>query len=203
MSTQAVKTTPLRAYCRSKTELNLDLNTPPIENPYQEGTSNQVISQQMVNSIATIDLETIDDDDDDIVVCSHSAFAEAKNKSQRKRGRACIVDVDAGEEMENVQKRRRGPTSEPLIEFYDFINLKCSRSSLVPEKKPSLPEDSSFSCPICMGPLVEETSTRCGHIFCKACIRTAITAQPKCPTCRKKVTVRGLIRVFLPATNSI
>lgn len=58
-----------------------------------------------------------------------------------------------------------------------------------------------FSCPICMGPFVEEMTTRCGHIFCKTCIETAIVAQAKCPICRKKTNVNQLIRVFLPTTD--
>lgn len=65
-------------------------------------------------------------------------------------------------------------------------------------KAPEPPRDPVFNCPICMGPLVEEMSARCGHIFCKNCIKAAISAQRKCPTGRKKVTVKELIRVFLP-----
>ncbi|CAL0329323.1 unnamed protein product [Lupinus luteus] len=53
---------------------------------------------------------------------------------------------------------------------------------------PEPPKEPVFNCPICMGPLVEEVSTKCGHIFCKACIKAAISAQNKCPTCRKKIT---------------
>lgn len=70
-----------------------------------------------------------------------------------------------------------------------------------PPPPPPPPKEPTFSCPICMGPLVEEMSTRCGHIFCKACIKTAISTQAKCPTCRKHVTVKELIRVFLPSTS--
>lgn len=70
-----VKSPPLRGYRRKKTVSNLDLNTAPVENPDQEGTSNQATSQLMVNSIATVDVETIDDDDD-VMFCSPSAFAE-------------------------------------------------------------------------------------------------------------------------------
>lgn len=66
--------------------------------------------------------------------------------------------------------------------------------------QPPPPKQPSFSCPICMGPLVEEMSTKCGHIFCKACVKAAITAQGKCPVCRKKVLMKELIRVFLPST---
>lgn len=66
---------PLRSYRRRRALLDLDLNRPPVENPDQEGTSTQAISPP-VNSIATIDVEAIDDDDDDVVFCSSSAFAE-------------------------------------------------------------------------------------------------------------------------------
>lgn len=67
-------------------------------------------------------------------------------------------------------------------------------------KPPPPPKEPTFGCPICMGPLNEEMSTKCGHIFCKACIKAAITAQGKCPTCRKRVYPKDLIRVFLPST---
>ena len=75
-------------------------------------------------------------------------------------------------------------------------------SPQVPPKSPTPPpKEPTFNCPICMGPLVEPSSTKCGHIFCKACIKAAIATQAKCPTCRKRVTVKELIRVFLPATS--
>lgn len=66
---------------------------------------------------------------------------------------------------------------------------------------PKPPKEPTFSCPICMGPLVEEMTTKCGHIFCKSCIKAAITVQGKCPTCRRKVTARDIHRVYLPTTN--
>ncbi|OWM82898.1 LON peptidase N-terminal domain and RING finger protein 1-like [Punica granatum] len=201
MSTRAGRSPPLRGYRRKKTLLNLDLNTPPVENPEQEGTSTQA-TPQPVNAITTIDVEAIDDDDD-VVFCSPSAFAEAKSKSQRNRGRATIVDVDT-EAMTHGNKRRRIPAGQPSIDCDHSLNLEGSGNSLVLMEKPAPPpKEPTFTCPICMGPLIEETSTKCGHIFCKACIREAIASQAKCPTCRKRVTVRELIRVFLPATNLV
>ncbi|KHG00082.1 RING finger 10 [Gossypium arboreum] len=83
-------------------------------------------------------------------------------------------------------------------------NSRRSRGRTVVEEitKPQPPpKEPTFNCPICMGPLTEEMSTRCGHIFCKACIKAAITTQAKCPTCRKRVTVKELIRVFLPSAS--
>jgi endogenous inhibitor of DNA gyrase (YacG/DUF329 family) len=65
------------------------------------------------------------------------------------------------------------------------------------------PKEASIKCPICMNPSVEEMTTRCGHIFCKNCITTALTASRKCPTCGKGASKRGLVRVFLPSTRII
>ncbi|GAU49463.1 hypothetical protein TSUD_91350 [Trifolium subterraneum] len=103
----------------------------------------------------------------------------------------------------NRYKRRREPPNQTIINCDLYINLEGSSSSTMEtvKKPPEPPKEPVFSCPICMGPLVEEMSTRCGHIFCKACIKAAISAQAKCPTCRKKITVKELIRVFLPTTG--
>lgn len=76
MSARAVKNPSLKGYRRKKAVLNLDLNTTPIENPEQEGTSNQAAFQSVVDTIAPIDVEAIEDDDDDVAFCTPSAFAE-------------------------------------------------------------------------------------------------------------------------------
>ncbi|KAJ0113130.1 hypothetical protein Patl1_01565 [Pistacia atlantica] len=129
----------------------------------------------------------------------------------------------------NRSKRRRVSPNSTIINCDLYINLEGTSNSMVrtvifivinvfialeklrksvresvsvpPPPPPPPPKEPIFTCPICMGPLVEEMSTKCGHIFCKACIRSAISSQAKCPTCRKKVTVKELIRVFLPATS--
>ncbi|XP_058726805.1 E3 ubiquitin-protein ligase complex SLX5-SLX8 subunit SLX8-like [Vicia villosa] len=70
-----------------------------------------------------------------------------------------------------------------------------------PPKEPEPPKDLILTCPICMEAFVEAMSTVCGHIFCKICIKKAISRQKKCPTCRKKLTCRGLRRVFIPSSS--
>ncbi|XP_058093282.1 uncharacterized protein LOC131239541 [Magnolia sinica] len=71
-----------------------------------------------------------------------------------------------------------------------------------PEPRPaSPPKEPTFTCAVCMGSLVEAMSTVCGHIFCKACIKAAITAQKKCPTCRRKLLMSNIHRIYLPAIN--
>lgn len=55
-----------------------------------------------------------------------------------------------------------------------------------------------LTCAICMDSMKEETSTICGHIFCRKCITSAIQFQKKCPTCRRKLSMHNIHRIFLP-----
>ncbi|KAJ6710957.1 ELFLESS ISOFORM B [Salix koriyanagi] len=147
----------------------------------------------------TIDVDAFDDDDDDVIESSPRAFAQAKNNSRR----AVVVDVESGGRVTH-NKRRRVPPSQTIINCDLYINLEggSSSSSSKRENVQTMPpKEPTFNCPICLCPLVEEMSTKCGHIFCKTCISDAIKRQAKCPTCRKRVTTKELIRVFLPATS--
>lgn len=57
-------------------------------------------------------------------------------------------------------------------------------------------------CAICMDTMKEETSTLCGHIFCKPCITNSILALKRCPTCRKDLSISSIHRIFLPGATS-
>ncbi|XP_022771495.1 E3 ubiquitin-protein ligase RNF4-like [Durio zibethinus] len=207
MSTLEVRGPSLRGYRRRKAML--DLNVPPSEIREQEGTSQHAGSEEVTSQPiqfappAAIDVEAIDDD---VIESSARAFAEAKNNSRRSHGRT-VVDVDSGQPVRstnnNQNRHRRLPPSPTVINCDHYINLESMPQSTVEEiRKPQPPpKEPTFNCPICMGSLAEEMSTRCGHIFCKACIKAAIAAQGKCPTCRKRVTVKELIRVFLPSAS--
>ncbi|XP_041027182.1 E3 ubiquitin-protein ligase RNF4 isoform X1 [Juglans microcarpa x Juglans regia] len=207
MSSRAARGAPVRGYRRRKTVLDLDLNTaPPSDNRDLEGTSIQVEHNGIQGRSALpamIDVEAIDDD---VVESSPRAFAQAKNNSRRNGGRA-VVDVDQEERtrvaQNNRNKRRRDLPNQTIINCDLYINLESSSNSTRESvtKLPSPPKEPTFTCPICMGPLVEEMSTRCGHIFCKTCIKTAMRTQSKCPTCRKHITAKELIRIFLPSTS--
>ncbi|KAE9593395.1 putative aminoacyltransferase, E1 ubiquitin-activating enzyme [Lupinus albus] len=176
-----------------------------LEPPTQLGTGQvHAVQQPPAVQPPTIDVEAFDDD---VIESSPRAFAEAKNKNNSRRNRRrTIVDVDLDDQTRvtdnNCNKRNRVSLGQSIINCDLYINLEGS-SSLVRENMPppEPPKEPVFNCPICIGPLVEEVSTKCGHIFCKACIKAAISAQNKCPTCRKKITVRSLIRVFLPSTS--
>ncbi|XP_076944148.1 uncharacterized protein LOC143614658 isoform X2 [Bidens hawaiensis] len=161
-----------------------------------------------------IDVEELHDDDDDVVISSPRAFEEAKKRSRRTQ-RTVVVDLEADVVSRHgatqAYKRKRGPPTGPVINCELYVNRNGSSGSMreraqyvAPQPPPPPPppkEPTTFSCPVCIGPLVEEVTTKCGHIFCKACITAAINTQHKCPTCRKKLTNRNLIRVYLPATK--
>ncbi|XWS47213.1 hypothetical protein CRYUN_Cryun14cG0133600 [Craigia yunnanensis] len=198
MSTLEVRGPSLRGYRRRKAML--DLNVPPSEIREHEGTLQRAGPEEVTSRpvqpspAATIDVEAIDDD---VIESSARAFAEAKNNSRRSHGRTVLVDVDSGwsarSTNNNQNRRRRLPPTPTVINCDHYINLESATQSTVVKEiiKPQPPpKEPTFNCPICMGSLIEEMSTRCGHIFCKACIKAAIAAQGKCPTCRKRVTVK-------------
>ncbi|KAJ0253040.1 putative RING zinc finger [Hirschfeldia incana] len=131
---------------------------------------------------------------------------QARSKSTGfRRRRRLMVDVESGGtarfSVDISNKRRRvPPPNQPVIDCEHDVPVDDTFSSSK-AAVPPLPEEPKFSCPICMCPFTEEMSTKCGHIFCKGCIKMAISRQNKCPTCRKKVTAKELIRVFLPSTR--
>ncbi|KAI9084968.1 hypothetical protein K1719_032960 [Acacia pycnantha] len=171
MSTRALRGAAVRSYRRRrKTALDLDLNqAPPGESRELVGPSTQLepqgvqaILQPQVRQPAMIDVEAIDDD---VVESTPRAFAEAKNNSRRNRSRA-IFDVDLEDQTRvtknNRNKRRRDYPSQTIINCDLYINLEGSSSSMKENvrKSPEPPKEPVFNCPICMGPLVEEISTR-------------------------------------------
>ncbi|XP_043654336.1 uncharacterized protein LOC122620780 isoform X2 [Drosophila teissieri] len=60
-------------------------------------------------------------------------------------------------------------------------------------------KEDSYKCPVCMDSVTkrEPVSTKCGHVFCRECIQTAISATHKCPMCNKKLTARQFFRIYL------
>ncbi|RWR87088.1 hypothetical protein CKAN_01601900 [Cinnamomum micranthum f. kanehirae] len=170
---------------------------------------------------APIDVEAIDDD---VVISSPTRFAEARNHSRRNQ----VVTVVLDEDSDVRQNRSEEPTTRLTLSSFNSRGRSSSNRTIIncelynleknqgakrkravtPSKEPpppppesTKPKEPIFSCAICMGALVEETSTTCGHIFCMKCIKAAIAAQKKCPTCRHKLTANNIHRVYLPTTN--
>ncbi|XP_071738096.1 uncharacterized protein [Rutidosis leptorrhynchoides] len=202
---------------------NLEVSSGPTVSVNQGGQGNvpvvsvahggQVRQPARSNQPAPIDVEELDDDDV-VVISSPRAFEEAKNRSRRTR-RTVVVDVESAEAairhgLNQTNKRRRGPANPSIINCEVYVNLEGSSGSkrgaryvAPPPPPPPPPPEPVFSCPACMGPIEEEVTTKCGHIFCKGCIKSAISAQHKCPTCRRKLSNKDLIRVYLPTTKAV
>ncbi|KAJ8634008.1 hypothetical protein MRB53_027344 [Persea americana] len=77
------------------------------------------------------------------------------------------------------------------------LNSQTSSSHCLPDGK-----EVKLRCNICMDTMKEETSTTCGHIFCKQCITDAIRVQKRCPTCRERLSPSNIHRIYLPGATS-
>ncbi|MCO5573148.1 hypothetical protein L7F22_026914 [Adiantum nelumboides] len=80
---------------------------------------------------------------------------------------------------------------------FDRITFTLLQKRKAPQISPELSKDVQLTCAICMDATKEETSTVCGHIFCRPCILGAIKTQKKCPTCRRKLTNSNIHRIYL------
>ncbi|PWA86082.1 abscisic aldehyde oxidase 3 [Artemisia annua] len=78
-----------------------------------------------------------------------------------------------------------------ILYFVPLMSKSVVLESVAP---PPLPPPSSFICPISVEPLVNETTTKCGHVFGQLCIGGEITDQPRCPICRHKLKHKDLIK---------
>jgi len=66
-----------------------------------------------------------------------------------------------------------------------------------PPKEVEKEKELKLMCAICLDSMKMESSTVCGHIFCQSCIRGAISAQKKCPTCRRKLAMKDVHRIYI------
>ncbi|KAE8076289.1 hypothetical protein FH972_014951 [Carpinus fangiana] len=201
---------------RRRMVLDLDLNYPPPD----ENTAALIDLQDVrpwenehSQREALLNAEFIDEE---VVVISPRKFAEAKNNSQRNRSqRSCgVVDRlhEPAEACSHVSElaalshiKHRTSRGKAVVNWELYMNTevtdKIKKSNVSVLHSEPQHERPIFSCAICMGQLIEETSTKCGHIFCKKCIEVAIATQHKCPTCRHKLRKRDIFRVYLPTAS--
>uniref|UniRef100_A0A0D3AF70 RING-type domain-containing protein n=1 Tax=Brassica oleracea var. oleracea TaxID=109376 RepID=A0A0D3AF70_BRAOL len=174
----------------------------------REGYTNSVVvgvvtrslrRQQQANIVGQIPTEhEQDQNDDDVVESTASAFDRAKrHKSRGSQRGPLVVDLDSGAAGGTTRASKKGTQHQSEQANVELNDSRKSNKAVVAAPV----EEPKFNCPICMCPFNEEMSTKCGHIFCKSCIKEAISVQAKCPTCRKDVTAEDLIRVFLPTTE--
>ncbi|KAL3531093.1 hypothetical protein ACH5RR_010415 [Cinchona calisaya] len=205
MSTQEYWTQPLRPQTRSNVELNA---VPPSDSRDQVGPSTRSRAQgrETTRGVTT--------------TSASSAFAGPRNNSSRNHGQTAVADVVSGtihtifaataeerlsrSSQNSGKELRKASANQAFINCNLHINLESSSNSArddvncMVSRPPPPPKELTFTCPICMAPFVEEMSTKCGHIFCKACIKSAIAAKKKCPTCRRRITMKDIIRIYLP-----
>lgn len=159
------------------------------------GSSNQKI---------TVDVK---DDDDEVQILSPRSVAQAKT-SRRNQRRAAVtttnhmdLELTLGSSASISQRASARVSRNAIIDLTsgnddDVIPLS-SRKRKAPQLSPEPSKDVQLTCAICMDTMKEETSTVCGHIFCKPCILGAIKTQKKCPTCRRKLTNANIHRIYL------
>ncbi|KAK3932431.1 E3 ubiquitin-protein ligase RNF4 [Frankliniella fusca] len=98
------------------------------------------------------------------------------------------VDLESWDETMNLLANICGPAATG----------NNSRAIPTPPERPPTPE--VWSCPICLESKTavnEIMSTTCGHVFCGNCIRSSVRIHKKCPTCRKKLTMKQFHKIFL------
>ncbi|KAL4191967.1 hypothetical protein AMTRI_Chr06g169970 [Amborella trichopoda] len=145
-----------------------------------------------------------DDDDDEIQISTSRAFAEARGVSLHGASWGTII-TDEDLELRLGFGGHSGYSGNPpraisICDDGEEDDLRC-----VKKKKGGLASTSvevKLTCAICMDTMKEETSTVCGHLFCKPCITSAIQAQKKCPQCRRKLSNNNIHRIYLPGANS-
>uniref|UniRef100_A0A1D1Z4Z1 E3 ubiquitin ligase RNF4 n=1 Tax=Anthurium amnicola TaxID=1678845 RepID=A0A1D1Z4Z1_9ARAE len=213
---------------RGKTVLNVDANVdvgasngrthtpaPPAMAASAVPSPNQPVGQQPTAANSFIDVEAIEDDVQ--LLSSSRGFPQGRNQSRRNRPVTVVLDEDsdvqAGPSGASAKdpavnyNRQKHPPKRTIVncEVYESLEFgskskkRCAMNSTEPQN--TAPKEPQFTCAICWGQLVEETSTICGHIFCQACIKVAIQTQKKCPTCRKSLTMKNIHRVYLPISN--
>ncbi|XP_008802237.1 E3 ubiquitin-protein ligase BRE1-like [Phoenix dactylifera] len=169
-----------------------------------------------------IDVEALEDEVE--MLSSLREFPQTRNHARRNQPVTVVLDGDLesrprqsgvaiGEPVTTLflnthNKRERIPTNMTIINCDLYLDPEeennekkraLMKSNLEPEKV--VAKEPTFTCPVCMNPLVEASSTICGHIFCDSCIKASIKTQKKCPTCRRKLTMNNFHRVYLPTID--
>lgn len=156
------------------------------------------------------------EDDDDVVVSSPRSFALARSSVSQRSIRLPVVNeedlelrlgltVTGRTSVEHIHRRRHGRVSpnKLIVLCDDAVEADQSSSKkrktgqqLSSDVQSDESKEVKLTCAICISTMEEETSTVCGHIFCKKCITNAIHLWKRCPTCRKKLTINNIHRIY-------
>lgn len=133
--------------------------------------------------------------------------------SPAPRNRSVLGLHDRGIELSPGLRRSRPPSLTPnprpqkkrrlSDEGIEILESAPTVHSPVAKEDPDLGNQdvikalqSKIKCPVCMVAATDLTSTKCGHLFCRKCIRKAIQVNHKCPTCRTKLNLKDAHRIY-------
>ncbi|KAJ6840882.1 E3 ubiquitin-protein ligase RNF4-like isoform X1 [Iris pallida] len=208
--------------------LNLDLNFPPTvlaegdlvpsSSNIDWGASLEAPNSEIFGS-TIIDLEATDDDVE--LLFSSPAWLKGRNSSRRNQLYQVVevppmqsgytvedpvttLSLNSLNYHERILMRSEVIDCELYISSEGSYAAKESQMVSTPHPAPPLPppKEPAFNCPVCMNILTYPCSTVCGHIFCQHCIVDCIKKLKKCPTCRRRLTLKNFHRVFLPAAET-
>ncbi|XP_008797109.2 E3 ubiquitin-protein ligase BRE1-like 1 isoform X1 [Phoenix dactylifera] len=168
------------------------------------------------------DFIMIEDDDDDVQICAAASSGETfrvfpysspwapaiREEDLELRlgvGASSGYSGNSNGGANTLEDRFRNPnawkSSKWMHHKSSCINMiGCGQASSSRYMSDSI--EVKLRCAICMDTMKEETSTICGHVFCKPCITDAIRVQKRCPTCREKLSISNIHRIYLPGATS-
>ncbi|EDW85048.2 uncharacterized protein Dwil_GK14441 [Drosophila willistoni] len=134
-----------------------------------------------------------------IEIIDLSEHYEAARQLARNRPPDAIIDLCTPVATRSTPSRGTAQRRRLEVPDPDCIIDNPSPPKRTCDSANNSQQDNSYRCPVCLESASqrEPTSTKCGHVFCKVCIQSAIQSSHKCPICNKKLTARQTFRIYL------
>jgi len=88
------------------------------------------------------------------------------------------------------------------INIEDLNESLCSdASNFSKQVSADLAKLDQLTCCLCLEPLTRPTITKCNHMYCYDCIKTALQYKPNCPQCRQRVVEEDLREILTDPTD--
>ena len=68
-------------------------------------------------------------------------------------------------------------------------------NQIVEDKTPEEDFEEEFVCSICLDLMFQPVTTKCGHTFCRACLKKALGVKRECTICRDPIADDGSLPV--------
>lgn len=115
----------------------------------------------------------------------------AHSTPTRRNGRSNVA-------QQSILLNGRNNVAQPS----SLIDANNGNQSIAPLDLSQCTQEEKFAlrCPICMESALRRSpySTKCGHIFCENCIKTALRNKKSCPMCNTGLTVKFIHPIFIP-----